>query len=103
MNCPFYGECILKGEYKAKGRDKKYIGFTETSFKTRWQQHKHSMLKKLQTTALAKFTTSDNIFFRLRNVKVLDAKAEISIYNTKTTCFRFLYCSFNVFSISSEQ
>ena len=53
----------LKGVYKAEVSDKQYIGSTGTSFKTRWQQHKHSILKKLQTTALAKFTTSNNIEF----------------------------------------
>ena len=58
-NCPFNGKCLLKGAYKAKVRDKEYIGSTGTSFKTRWQQHKHSILKKVQTTALAQFTTSN--------------------------------------------
>ena len=28
-----------------------------------WQQHKHIIIKKLQSTALAKFTTSNNIEF----------------------------------------
>ena len=45
--------------YKATVRDKKYISSTEVSLKTRWQQHKYSILKKLQATALA-FTTSNN-------------------------------------------
>ena len=62
-NCLFNGECLLKGVYIAKVRKKEYIGSTGTYFKTRWQQHKHSILKKAQTTALAKFTTSNNIDF----------------------------------------
>ena len=53
----------LKGVYKAKFKDNVYIGSTGTSFKTIWQQHKHSMLDKVQTTALVKFTTSKNIKF----------------------------------------
>ena len=62
-NCPFNGECSLKGVYIAKVSEKEQIGSTGTSFKTRWQQHKHSILKKVQTTALAKFTASSNIEF----------------------------------------
>ena len=62
-NFLFNGECLLKGVYIAKVREKEYIGSTGTSFKTRWQQHKHSILKKAQTTALAKFTASNNIDF----------------------------------------
>ena len=42
-------------------RDKEYIGSTGTSFITIWQQHKHNILKKVQTTALTKFTASNNI------------------------------------------
>ena len=30
MNCPFNGECLLKGVYKTKVRDKEYIGSTES-------------------------------------------------------------------------
>ena len=33
------------------------------ALKTRWQQHKYSILKKLQVTALAKFTISNNVEF----------------------------------------
>ena len=62
-NCLFNGECLLKGVYLAKVREKIYIGSTGTSFKTRWQQHKHSILKKAQTTTLAKFAASNNIDF----------------------------------------
>ena len=29
-NCPYKGECLLKGIYKAKIRDKEYIGSTGT-------------------------------------------------------------------------
>ena len=63
MNCPFNGECLLKLVYKAKIRDKEYIGSTGNSVKTWWQQHKHSILKKLQSMALTKFTTSNNFEF----------------------------------------
>ena len=64
MNCLFNGECLFKGVYKAKVRDKEYIGSTGNSFKTRWQQHKHSIIKKLQqTTALTKSATLNNIEF----------------------------------------
>ena len=70
-NCPFNGKCLLKGVYKAKVRDKEYIGSTGTSFKTRWQQHKHSILKKVQTTALP------------NNIKFTEVKWQILF---KTNC-----------------
>ena len=47
----------LMGVYKATARDKECIGSTGVSFKTKWQQDKYIILKKLQTTGLAKFTT----------------------------------------------
>ena len=62
-NCPFNNECLLKGVYIANVREKEYIGSTGTSFKTRWQQHKYSILKKEQTIVLAKLTVSNNIEF----------------------------------------
>ena len=62
-NCPFNYECLLKDFYIAKVRKKEYIGSTGNFFKTRWQQHKHSILKKTQSTALAKFTAINNIDF----------------------------------------
>ena len=66
-NCPFNGECLLKGVYIAKVREKEYIGSTGTSYKTRWQQYKHSILKKTQTTALAKYTALNHIdFFEIK-------------------------------------
>ena len=37
---------LLKGAYKATVRDKEHIGSTGVFFKTRWQQHKYSILKK---------------------------------------------------------
>ena len=62
-NCPFNGECLLKGVHKAKVREKENIGSMGTSFKTRLQQHKQSILKKLQKTARAKFTELNNFEF----------------------------------------
>ena len=50
-NCPFNGECLLKSVYIAKVREREYIGSTGTSFKTRWQQHKHNILNKTHTHA----------------------------------------------------
>ena len=63
QNEGFNGECLQKGVYKAKVRDKEHIGSTGTSFKTIWQQHKYSILKKVQKTAQAKFTTLNDIKF----------------------------------------
>ena len=62
-NCPFKNECLLKGVYKAEVIDKEHVCSMGTSIITILQQHKHSNLKKVQTTALTKFTTSNNIEF----------------------------------------
>ena len=45
--CTFNGHCLAKGTYKAticcpKG-NKEYVGSTGTSFKSRFNQHKHSL------------------------------------------------------------
>ena len=63
LSCPFNGECLLKGIYKATVMNKEYIGSTGVSFKTRWQQHKYSVLKKSQTTTLSKFAITNNTNF----------------------------------------
>ena len=39
---------MLYGVYIEKVRENECIGSTGTSFKIRWQQHKHSILKKAQ-------------------------------------------------------
>ena len=58
--CPFNGECLNKGIYKAticyKNGYKEYIGSTGVSFKSRFNQHKYSLNNdKGNQTTLSKF------------------------------------------------
>ena len=84
-NCPFKGECLLKGIYKASIRNKEYIGSTGVSFKKRWQQHKYSVLKKTQTTTLSKFAIINNINFAKINWQVLH-KVKSSVPKKADNC-----------------
>ena len=81
---PIYWWIPTKGT-QDKRRDKEYIGSTGTSFKTRWQQQKHSILKKAQTTALTKFTTSNSIEFSKIKWQIL-FKANCLVPRNKDNC-----------------
>ena len=61
FKCPFNGECLSKGIYKAtiycKNGYKEYIGSTGVSFKSRYNQHMHSLnSNRSNQTSLSIFT-----------------------------------------------
>ena len=78
--CPFNEHCLSKGIYKAtvycpKG-NKEYVRSTRVSFKTKFNQHKHSLnIDKGHLTTLfkfykAKYSITEIMWFILRKIKV---------------------------------
>ena len=64
-SCPFNGECLYKGVYKATilngNETKEYYGSTGVSFKKRYTQHKHSFKSSIsQQTTLSKYIRRNN-------------------------------------------